>query len=124
MSSQSLFVIRATLASIEFGLPLLGQSTIPSTYDIVTGKRNMNRYLVMTSRKSTFQEASVVPHYDFLARLREQGRLELAGPFSDKSGGAYVLRAESLGEAQAVAHSDPVHTSGSSLVTVYEWNAS
>ena len=84
----------------------------------------MKRYLVMTIRKPTFQEAAVALHYDFLARLREEGRLELAGPFSDKSGGAYVLKASSLAEAQALANSDPVHTTGSSKITVYEWNAS
>jgi uncharacterized protein YciI len=49
--------------------------------------------------------------------------LELAGPFSDKSGGAYVLKADTLEEAQALAFDDPVHITGSSAVTVYEWNA-
>ena len=62
-------------------------------------------------------------HYAFLERLRQQGQLELAGPFTDKSGGAYLIKAASLDEAQTLAFSDPVHTSGSSVVTVYEWNA-
>jgi len=84
----------------------------------------MNRYLVMTVRQPAFQESAVAPHYEFLARLREQGRLELAGPFGDKSGGAWLLKAASLADAQALAGSDPLCVTGSSLITVYEWNAS
>ncbi|MFT4504819.1 YciI family protein [Caballeronia sp. 15711] len=84
----------------------------------------MNRYLVLTTRMPTFQESAITLHYEFLARLREQGQLELAGPFTDKSGGAYVLKVSSFAEAKALAESDPVCTTASSLVTVYEWNAS
>ncbi|HKB60659.1 MAG TPA: YciI family protein [Gallionellaceae bacterium] len=62
-------------------------------------------------------------HYAFLDRLRQEGKLELAGPFTDKTGGAYVIRADSLEQARELAFSDPVHTTGSSIVTVYEWNA-
>lgn len=81
------------------------------------------RYLVTTFRTPQFQPSVIDEHYAFLDRLRNQNQLELAGPFSDKSGGAYVILADSLEEAQALAFSDPVHTSGSSRVTVYEWNA-
>lgn len=83
----------------------------------------MYRYLVMTVRTPQFQASVIDAHYAFLDRLRQQGMLELAGPFSDKSGGAYLIRAVSLIDARAVAYSDPVHTSGSSDVTVYEWHA-
>ena len=81
------------------------------------------RYLVTTFRTPQFQPAVIDEHLAFLNRLRQQNQLELAGPFTDKSGGAYVIRAENLEEAKAIAFSDPVHTSGSSQVTVYEWNA-
>jgi uncharacterized protein YciI len=77
----------------------------------------------MTVRTPQFQPSVIDAHYAFLERLRQQGQLELAGPFTDKSGGAYLIKAASLGEAQILAFSDPVHTSGSSVVTVYEWNA-
>ena len=83
----------------------------------------MFRYLVMTVRTPQFQSSVIDAHYAFLERLRQQGRLELAGPFTDQSGGAYLLKAASLDDAQTLAFSDPVHTSGSSVVTVYEWNA-
>ncbi|BCO25968.1 hypothetical protein MIZ03_0847 [Rhodoferax lithotrophicus] len=83
----------------------------------------MFRYLVMTVRTPQFQPSVIDAHYAFLERLRQQNQLELAGPFTDKSGGAYLIKAASLDEAKALAFSDPVHTSGSSIVTVYEWNA-
>lgn len=83
----------------------------------------MQRYLIMTLRTPQFDPAVVEPHYAHLDRLRERGVLELFGPFGDKSGGAYLIRARNLDEARAIAHSDPVHVSGSSRVTVYEWNA-
>lgn len=83
----------------------------------------MFRYLVMTARTPEFQPSVIDQHYAFLDSLRQQGKLELAGPFTDKSGGAYLIKASNLDEARTLAFSDPVHTSGSSLVTVYEWNA-
>jgi uncharacterized protein YciI len=83
----------------------------------------MFRYLVLTFRTPQFQPSVIDAHYAFLDRLRQQGQLELAGPFTDKSGGAYLIKAASLEEARTLAFSDPVHTSKSSVVTVHEWNA-
>ena len=81
------------------------------------------RYLIITRRTAAFDAAVIAPHYAHLDALRDDGRLELAGPFSDRSGGAYLVRAGNLAEAEAIAFADPVHTSGSSDVTVHEWNA-
>lgn len=83
----------------------------------------MQRYLVITLRTEQFDPAVIEPHYAHLDKLRDRGLLELFGPFADKSGGAYLIRAKDMDEARAIAGSDPVHTSGSSKVTVYEWNA-
>ena len=83
----------------------------------------MNRYLVMAMRLPQFDSEQIGPHRDFLDALREQGRLELAGGFSDKSGGAYLMRAVDLNEATELAWTDPLHTSGASEITVFEWNA-
>jgi uncharacterized protein len=80
-------------------------------------------YLVMTIRTPQFQPGVIEPHMAFLAELREQGRIVLAGAFTDKSGGAYLMKASDLAEAQAIAFRDPVHTTGFSVVTVHEWNA-
>ena len=83
----------------------------------------MSRYLVTTFRTPNFDPSVIEAHYAFLEGLKRKGLLELAGPFTDKSGGAYLIRATSLDEARAIAFSDPVHTSKASIVTVYEWNA-
>jgi len=81
------------------------------------------RFLVMARRRPQFDPAVIAPHLAFLDALREQGVLELAGPFGDRSGGAYLLRAADLATATALAHGDPLHTRGASQVTVYEWDA-
>ena len=82
----------------------------------------MKRFLVLTLRRPDFDPAVIGPHYAHLDRLRADGVLELAGPFTDKSGGAYVVRAASLEDAQALAFADPLHVSGASDVSVREWN--
>ncbi|MHA6204190.1 YciI family protein [Dyella soli] len=83
----------------------------------------MNRYLVMVMRRPHFDPAMVQRHKDFLEGLRAGGTLEMTGGFSDKSGGAYVLRVDSMDEALAIAHQDPAHLSGGWDITVYEWQA-
>lgn len=83
----------------------------------------MHRYLVMAMRRPHFDPAIVQPHKDFLEGLRAGGRLEMSGGFSDKSGGAYLLLANDMYEARAIAHEDPAHVSGGWDITVYEWQA-
>jgi uncharacterized protein YciI len=83
----------------------------------------MNLYLVMVMRRPQFDPAVVPAHQRFLDELRAQGRVERSGPFADKSGGAYLLRAPDPVQALAIAHRDPAHVSGGWDVTVYEWQA-
>ncbi|GAA3965641.1 YciI family protein [Allohahella marinimesophila] len=82
------------------------------------------RYLIIAMRTPEFQQSAIEPHKQYLAQLKRQGSLELTGPFTDKSGGAYLITAENLESAQAIAFDDPIHKSGSSVLTVYEWDAS
>ena len=82
----------------------------------------MKRFLVLTLRTPRFDPAVIAPHYAHLDALRERGALEAWGPFADRSGGAYVLRAATLEQAQAMAFADPLHLSGASEVTVREWS--
>jgi uncharacterized protein YciI len=77
------------------------------------GGKSMIRYLITTIRTPQFQPSVVDEHYAFLDRLRQQGKLELAGPFTDKSGGAYIVKAANLEEARSIAFSDPLHTTKS-----------
>lgn len=82
------------------------------------------RYLVMAMRTPQFQQSVVEAHKEYLSQLKEQGSLELAGPFTDKTGGAYLIAAKDLESAKAIAFNDPIHTSGSSVLSVHEWDAS
>jgi len=83
----------------------------------------MNRYLVLAMRRAQFDAAVVPLHQQFLEELRAEGRIELSGPFGDKSGGAYLLRADDLTEATVIAYRDPAHISGGWDITLYEWAA-
>lgn len=73
-------------------------------------------------RRPDFDPETLPAHHTVLDRLQCDGILETSGGFSDKSGGAYVIRAASKAEVDRIAHTDPVYTSGSSIITVYEWN--
>ncbi len=81
----------------------------------------MTRYLVLLKRRPQLDPAVVPLHRQFLDELRAQGRCEMNGPFGDKSGGAYLLRAESAAEAQVIVQRDPAYTSGGWDITVHEW---
>ena len=83
----------------------------------------MNRYLALLIRRPQLDPAAVPLHLAYLDGLREEGRVELSGGFSDKSGGAYLLHAADLAEATAIVHNDPAHVSGGWDITVYEWQA-
>ena len=82
------------------------------------------RYLVLLMRRPGFDEALIAPHIAFLDALRAEGKLELNGGFSDRSGGAYLLRGVgSLAEAEAIVARDPLAVHGASDIVVHEWLA-
>ena len=83
----------------------------------------MIRYLVIAMRRPSFDDAVIAPHLAFLDELRAAGQLDMTGGFSDRSGGAYVLvNVASLDEAKAIAARDPLTLTGTSDLTVYDWN--
>jgi uncharacterized protein YciI len=82
----------------------------------------MKFFLVLTMRTPRFDPVVIPAHYAHLDALKTAGKLDAFGPFTDKSGGAYLVRAESLQDARALAFADPVYLTGSSEVTVREWN--
>jgi uncharacterized protein YciI len=81
------------------------------------------KYLVITMRRPEFDPQVIPAHYRFLDDLRHRLLLEEAGPFTDKSGGAYVLRAASLDEARRLAAQDPLALGHCSTLAVHEWDA-
>lgn len=101
----------------------MNTSEMKSAETTPAGIGGMKLYLVLVMRRPQFDPAVVEPHQRFLDELRARQRLERAGPFGDRSGGAYLLRASDIDEALAIAHSDPTHVSGGWDVTVYEWMA-
>jgi uncharacterized protein YciI len=83
----------------------------------------MNRYLILLMRRPDLDPTVVPQHLAYLDGLRESGRVELSGGFSNKSGGAYLLHANDLAEATAIVHDDPAHRSGGWDITMHEWLA-
>lgn len=78
-------------------------------------------YLVLLKRRPVVDPAAIEAHRAFLEALRAQGVLERSGPFTDKSGGAYLVHADDLAAAQAIVARDPAHTSGGWDITIHEW---
>ncbi|MEV6066408.1 YciI family protein [Nocardia sp. NPDC052001] len=81
----------------------------------------MRKYLVLAMRTPRFDPAVAQPHRDWLDGVRSRGQLVESGKFTDDSGGAYVILAESLDAARDLVFTDPIHTTGASELTVYEW---
>ena len=82
------------------------------------------KYLIVTLRTPEFDPAFIPAHHAFLDELRTGGILEQAGPFTDMTGGAYVICASCLDEARGIAEQDPLSRAKCSTILVREWKAS
>ena len=51
-------------------------------------------------------------HREYLASLREAGKLAAAGPFTDDSGALIVYEAESEADAREIIENDPFNAAG------------
>ncbi len=60
-------------------------------------------------------------HLSYLQSLYQQGKVAWAGPFTDKSGGMVVYKADNDDEATELAYHDPAVTSGARSVVVKTW---
>ena len=70
--------------------------------------------------------ATLPAHLDFLHQQFIEGRLMFGGPLvtsdlHNTGNGLYVLRADSLAAAQAIADEDPMHRDGVRTATVQHW---
>jgi uncharacterized protein YciI len=62
-------------------------------------------------------------HRQYLATLRQNGQLVVAGPFTDDSGALIVYEAGSAEEAEAFLKGDPFHQNGIFLTwDLRPWN--
>lgn len=82
----------------------------------------MKKFLVYIERKSTFTGNSIPGHLIFIQGLREEGILLWAGGFTDQTGGAYVVQAETLEEVTETIHKDPMYQENECVYHVKEWN--
>jgi uncharacterized protein YciI len=61
-------------------------------------------------------------HRDFLERLRSEGRLVAAGPWSDESGALIILVAEHVEEVERLLEADPYVREGvAGARRLHEW---
>jgi uncharacterized protein YciI len=67
-------------------------------------------------------EQDLFEHGQYIAKLLDQGHLELGGPFSDSSGGMAIITAKDMDEAQNILKNDPGVTMGIFHATVRPWN--
>jgi uncharacterized protein len=51
-------------------------------------------------------------HREYLAQLKEAGKLWASGPFTDDSGSLIIYEAESEEEAESLIQNDPFHEAG------------
>ncbi|MHB1870514.1 MAG: YciI family protein [Steroidobacteraceae bacterium] len=79
-------------------------------------------YLILALRTPDFDPDILAAHCAYLEDLRERGLLQASGPFTDQSGAAYVVRADSLVEAEAIAAVDPLGSSGAAELAVWAWD--
>ena len=63
------------------------------------------------------------PHRAYLAEIKKAGKLVVAGPFTDMTGGLIVYEAESVEEAEMLIRADPFFTKGVFVKwTIRPWN--
>lgn len=62
--------------------------------------------------KSNVAPEQMKPHVDYMHSLIDSGQVVVSGPFSDKSGGLFILETENEQEASKIASNDPAVVSG------------
>ena len=83
-------------------------------------------YIVFTRNapgKEAALKENVAAHRKWLDDQHRSGRLLFSGPTTDGGGGAYIMLAESLEQAERIAASDPHHAQGVRRMEVLEWRA-
>jgi uncharacterized protein YciI len=128
-----------------FSLTALGQSTAsaktdvsPSKFDaelakkVGADKNGMRRYVLAILKtgpkdaeiQGDARKAIFKGHFDNMNRLAKEGKLAVAGPFSDpekKYRGLFILAVSTVEEARALAETDPTVKSGVLVVEYVPW---
>lgn len=61
-------------------------------------------------------------HLEYIDDLYKQGKVVMAGPFTDKKGGMVIYKADSYDEALKLAEADPVVAEGARTLELREWS--
>jgi len=61
-------------------------------------------------------------HLAYINKLFQEGKVVMAGPFTDKRGGMVIYKADTLEEAQRLAEADPAVTEGARTLELREWS--
>jgi uncharacterized protein YciI len=61
------------------------------------------------------------PHQAYMAKLKAEGKLRMAGRFTDGRGGMYILVVDGLAAAKKLADDDPYHSNGLREYELREW---
>jgi uncharacterized protein YciI len=83
----------------------------------------MPKYLVLSNlvadreKSAPYREA----HLTYLTKLKNEGKLHIAGRFSDGTGGMYILTADTLEEAEQMAKNDPYHANNLRRFIITGW---
>jgi uncharacterized protein YciI len=96
--------------------------------DAAKGDGGRRFYVVSAeaTEKAGARHAVLGLHLAWLAEIEASGHLFLAGPFvgedgKSEGGGLFILRADSLAEAKALAARDPYNSEGYRRATVRPW---
>ncbi len=77
----------------------------------------VSRLLVDRDRLTPFRDS----HQAYMAKLKAEGKLRMAGRFTDGRGGMYILFADGLPAAKKLADGDPYHSNGLREYELREW---
>lgn len=72
----------------------------------------MSWYLVEIRYVAEKMPAVRPRHREFLSGLAEQGKVAIAGPLADGSGGVFLVEAADLDDLHAMIDQDPYYTEG------------
>ncbi|MDQ0189601.1 hypothetical protein JI721_08965 [Alicyclobacillus cycloheptanicus] len=62
-------------------------------------------------------------HLKYISDLYEQGKVVMAGPFTDGKGGMVVYECDSEAQASELANADPVVKAGARTLELRAWQA-
>jgi uncharacterized protein YciI len=77
----------------------------------------ISRLLGERERLAPFRES----HQAYMSKLKAEGRLRMAGRFTDGGGGMYILIADTLASAKDLADRDPYHSNSLREFELREW---